>query len=198
MLTRFYPRLFEGAWLDKIYQEKFGVEIHDDSKEISKDYDVVAKVGKYKTPIVKNPYTLRGVEADVRAIGDRDGNLYVAMHDEFFNHGEMANALIDAGIIQTVKYNSKATKASEVHGVYDDQKNFTLLNRFEDEDTFIPSDCAEWEGESTEEIYRALKRRHPTIHFEIDDRYFDYIEDENDEEFEVKTLSRVRESLNKD
>ena len=195
MKTKFYPRIFEGEWLDKIYREKFGVEGHGDSDETLSGYEIVAKVGKHKTPIVKNPYTLRGIEADVRAIGDKEGNLYVSMHDEMFNHGEMANVLMDAGIIQTARYNSKATKVGEVHGIYDDQKNFVLLNRFEDEDIFIPSDCAEWEGEATEAIYRNLKKKHPYLQFETDDKYFDYIDDEDDE-FDVRTLSKVSEALN--
>ena len=42
-------------------------------------------------PIYKNPLSLRNFEADVRAVTDTQGNLYVAQHDGLFMHEGFAN-----------------------------------------------------------------------------------------------------------
>lgn len=188
----FYPRIsesvtdkaYENSGMDKYYEKNFGIRYGYDKDTIN-SYNIVAKVGKYKTAIVLNPKSLEGFDGDVRAIADKDGNLYVAMHEKYFNHGEMANALIDAKLINTVRYNEKAQKVSEVAGLYNDQKNFLLLNRFEDEDLFIQSDTFEWEGDHSESMLRNLQLKNPQFKYDVnhdfDDGEFNKLYGESDE-----------------
>lgn len=44
---------------------------------------------KSRTPIYKNPKSLKGFGPNVRAVSDRDGNLFVAQFDNDFVHGGM-------------------------------------------------------------------------------------------------------------
>lgn len=182
------PALYESSAMDKYYEKTFAIPYGYD-KEVINSYTIVAKVGKYKTPIILNPKSLEGFDPDVRAIADKNGNLYVAMHQKYFNHGTMANALIDAKAIDTIRYNENAERISEVAGIYEDQKNFFLLNRFEDEYTFIQSDTFEWEGDYSEIILDNLKHKNPQFKYDID--FFDDDEDDdiyNDEYVEDDDL----------
>jgi len=182
------PALYESSAMDKYYEKNFAIPFGYD-KEVVNSYNVVAKVGKYKTPIILNPRSLDGFDAGVRALADKEGNLYVALKQKYFNHGTMANALIDAKVIDTVRYNEGADKISEVAGVYNDQKNFFLLERFDDEWTFIQSDTFEWEGIYSERILDNLKHKNPQFKYDIDFQNDDEDDDlYNEEEIEENEL----------
>jgi hypothetical protein len=162
--------LKESSKMDNYYEKNFGIT-HGYNSEVVNSYDVVAKVGKYHTPIIKNPKSLEGFDPEVRAISDSDGNLYVSYKRKYFNHGELANALVKAGIIDTFIYNVDAKVERELKGVYEDQNRFLLFDRIEDEDIFVPSDTFEWEGVETEKLLNAVKKKNPQFQFDI--RYFD-------------------------
>lgn len=167
----YFPRLFENSRLmSRYYRDKFGVMTNktfhyaDEDKE-----DVVARVNG--SPIIKNPKTLESFDTGVRAIVDKRANLYVAKDNGTFNHGMMANALMNAGEIKTIWYNENATSFRDFAGIYDDQKNFILLLRLHTKDMFFQSDTFEWQGEETEKLIQKLKDRFPQYKFHFKDNY---------------------------
>ena len=166
----FYPRLFESSLISKYYQKKFGIEPsykehkYEDTLS-SEDENVVAKINH--TPIVKNPKSFEGFDSDVRVIIDKMGNMYVAKYDKLFNHGMMANALVSAGEINTFWYNHDAKFSKDIHGIYEDQENFLLLNRLYNTNKIIQSDTFVWEGRKTERLIKRLKMKHPQFQFHL-------------------------------
>lgn len=177
-------KLLESSAMDKYYEKKFGITRDYNTEDVN-SYNIVAKVGKYQVAIVKNPKSLEGFDSDVRAISDEKGDLYVAYKRQYFNHGDMANALIKAGLIDTLVYNQDAIKEPDLQGVYEDQNHFLLFNRLEDEDVFVPSDTFEWEGAETEKLLKAVKEKHPQFKFDL--KYFEnkYAYDSGDDDLEI-------------
>jgi len=173
--------VLESSKMDNYYEKNFGI-IHGYNTQVINSYNVVTKIGKYKTPIMQNPKSLEGFDPDVRAISDQEGNLYVAYKHKYFNHGDMANALIKASVIDTIVYNQEDEE--NLRGVYEDQNHFLLFDRLEDEDIFVPSDTFEWQGTETDKLLKAVKEKNPQFKFDI--RYFededDYDLDDNDDE----------------
>lgn len=162
----YYPRIDESDAMDRYYARK-GIITSYEPGFLKGKYIEVAAVGDKRTPIVKNPKTLEGFDLRVRAISDKKGNIYIAMHDGDFNHGMMGNALMAAGVIQTKKYNEYESNYMNVEGVYADQKNFLLLNRVPGTYQFVPSDVFEWEGTYSELLFKKVKSKNPHFSFHI-------------------------------
>ena len=200
---KFYPYLWDeliraknktskvnegNSVMAKFYQDRFGIMPSDKPVELRSNYKIVTKVPSWnsklpKTPIIINPPSLDGFDNKVRAIADKDGNLYVAMYNMPFNHGLMANALIDAKVINTDYYNKYASQIANVGGVYEDQENFLLLNRFYDEYVFVASDTFENFGPSTEKLIQTLKKKNPQFKYRFSYEDFGEI-DESQKLFE--------------
>ena len=172
-----YPSVIEGVG-DKFASKKLYIpEPHEDfereyrAKEVGEKYPnkVVAEIsgGIY---IVRNPTTLDHFEADVRAIADEYGNLFVATGDYKFNHGDIGNALIKAGQIKCHPYdeffNGKPPHDNE--GIYAAQHRFLLLMRNGSDDAFSTSDSFEYNKGNTEKMFETLKKRNPQYEY-IDD-----------------------------
>jgi len=95
-----YIKKFEGV-ADKYAAKKWFFE--DPDKDFEFKYQNQSNVEepiayvkddkKKSIAIFKNPKTLKTFEADVRAIGTVDGDLYVAQQDYYFFHWSMSNAL---------------------------------------------------------------------------------------------------------
>ena len=158
----FFPRLMEYSVADEYYQKRLGIS----NNQLKMDridnnrYNIVATIDD--VPIIKNPISLKPFDKSVRAIVDKNGNIYIAAFDGTFNHGMMGNILHKRHIIKTGIYNENNEYLSANSlGIYDDQKNFLLLNRLEDTHIFIQSDVFIHEGISTEEMIFALKMRNP-------------------------------------
>lgn len=157
-------KIYESEAMSKYYERKFGIPRKNEFNYVDEEKeDAVAYVEN--TPIIKNPKSFEGFDSGVRIIIDKKGNLYVAKYDGMFNHGMMANALIKTGEIQTIKYNEKAQKYKDVAGIYDDQKNFLLVNRLYSTNKIVQSDSFEWEGRDTEILIKHLKNKHPQFEF---------------------------------
>jgi len=163
-------KIHEGAKMDRYMQKSFGI-MPDHNPEPNSNLNIVTNlgIGKERTPIVKNPKTLNDFQENVRAIADKDGNLYVALYDKKFNHGMMANALINRRIINSLEYDEEATRYVS-GGIYDDQQNFLLLNRNDVLEEFITSDTFEWQGKDTEKIIKKVKEVNPQFKYYI--RYY--------------------------
>jgi len=169
-------KVFEGSEaLSKYYERKFGIPRRQEFQYVDEDEEeIVAKVEG--TPIIKNPKSFEGFDNGVRIIVDKSGNVYAAKYDGMFNHGMMANALIRAGQINTPKYNEDAASSLDMHGIYEDQKNFLLLMRLHNTDKIIQSDTFEWEGKDTELLIKRLKIKQPQFEFYLRYSMHDEIE----------------------
>lgn len=110
----FYNALYDGALdrselvaemvqdegvADKYAANKFGIPDSDTEfeKQFSKYQEVLgtepygfARSGSSMTPIYKNPKSLLNFESGVRAISDMYGNIFIAIGDGNFVHGEIA------------------------------------------------------------------------------------------------------------
>lgn len=173
----------EEWWIDEGVGDKFAAkklyipEPHEDferefrAKEVGEKYPnkIVAEMegGVY---IVKNPTTLEHFEADVRAIADEYGNLFVATGNFDFNHGMMANELIWNKQIKCHSYdehfNGKPPHDNE--GIYAAQHRFLLLMREGSDNAFSTSDSFEYNEGNSEKMFETLKKKNPQ---------FDYIDD---------------------
>jgi hypothetical protein len=109
--------------------------------------------------IFKNPKNLDNIGKSVRAMGDKDGNLYIAQYPGEFNHGDMANTLVDKGFIDTEKY----THTSE--GIYDDPSNFILLIRMM-ANIFVTSNSYE-QVFNSEGLLQKLRDKHSNMIFKM-------------------------------
>jgi tRNA nucleotidyltransferase/poly(A) polymerase len=108
-------------------------------------------------PIYKNPKSLIKFDYDVRAISDNQGNLYVALVNEGFNHGEMAAHIGLVGDDDTI---------------YDRIGEYLLLHRVKDKDVFGFADSSEEEYNQSNEdrkrvtdLLNLVKRRNPQFKF---------------------------------
>jgi hypothetical protein len=150
--------------MNKYYRNKFGIMPKREFQYVDEDEDqIVAKV--METPIIKNPTSFEGFDDNVRIIINKQGDMYVAKYDAGFNHGMMANALIRTGEINTIWYNEKGTSRKTLAGIYEDQKDFLLLNRLYNTNKIIQSDTFKWEGRDTEFLIKRLKQKHPQFEF---------------------------------
>jgi len=153
---------------EKIYKSK---KQKEEDKPITYIKDRLGKI----TPVFKNPKNLFNFDRNVRAIADKEGNLYVALEDNYFNHGKMANYLNTVGIINCEKYyENNKNNANTNYGIYANQSNYLLLNRKEDTNTFGVSDAYEHSGEASEDMFKALRKRNPQYDYE--ERFEDWYE----------------------
>jgi len=95
--------LFEGSFegkgaADVAYQRMFNIPASKDAnvkalgqmqRQIEKPYSSIPS----KTDIYKNPKSLEYFDNNVRAIGDIDGNLFVAQSNSDFTHQELGEAI---------------------------------------------------------------------------------------------------------
>ncbi|MFA5153703.1 MAG: ankyrin repeat domain-containing protein [Clostridia bacterium] len=164
---KYYPQLFNEGVADKYAEKEFYIPDENISqekrfkKEIKEERPIAYVDDKYeeRIPIYLNPKNLNDYDKNVRAIGDKNGNLFIAFLDYPFNHRRMANALNKANLI-TLKpvYNEGGS------GVYAEPENFILLNRCEFTNKFILSDSYEWVDE-TFELLDALRKKNPQFKF---------------------------------
>jgi len=161
----FHPKLSENLMADNYYKA-LGINTSSNNK-VKYDYNIVAQIND--TYIVKNPSSLNEFDSNVRAIADRNGNLYVAMNDGFFNHGDIADALIlkKQIVCPLYDYTLDKRKDREEGGIYSRQKEFLILNRCIDSNIFIQSDSTVWEGEYSERIIRRVKEKNPQFSIHI-------------------------------
>ena len=121
------------------------------------------------TPVFLNPKSLDGFQSNVRAIGDVDGNLFVAQLDGNFVHGNMAKEL---GLTQ-----------NDVVGVklYQQMNKFQLLHRVGYENSFGLADSSAGYTRQNEEskknsiaMLRKIKAKNPQ--FEYYPEYYQNVE----------------------
>lgn len=113
-----------------------------------------------RIPIYLNPLSLNDFEPEVRAISDKNGNLYVALMNDTFNHGRMGNALMDANLIKP-----KSRHAGAGAGVYDEPDEFLMLKRCRSSNMFYLSDSYEDHFGSLERLLTAVRKRNPQFEF---------------------------------
>lgn len=111
---------------DKYAANKFGIPDQDD--EFEKEYKTHLQTQEEKPmayvldtksdriAIYKNPRSLANFDADVRAIGDPSGNIYVALQDKYFTHSRMAENI---GLF---------TSGNEIYST-ENLKKYTLMHR---------------------------------------------------------------------
>ena len=147
-----------GAEFEKKYQQnRLVIDGNEPFGYVSDFIDWKGKTSPEKVPVYKNPKSLRDFDYNVRAISDTQGNLYVALVDEAFNHGEMAAHI---GLM-----NGDDT-------IYERITDFLLLNRVKDKDVFGFADSSEEEyNQSNEdrkrvtELLNIVKRSNPQFKF---------------------------------
>lgn len=140
------------------YAEKFGIPNEDNifntlynsanQKNIEKPVGVsYGKLNRFadeksSIEIYKNPKSLNNFDANVRAISDINGNLYVTIFDGEINHGNIATAI---GI--------------DEYDLYDAQDEYVLLHRINKTNSFGLSDMSEeaYEGNYKEEVINILE-----------------------------------------
>ena len=134
-------------------------------------------------PVYKNPRTLRGFDADVRAIALDDGDLYVAARNGDFIHTDMELAL---------------EKVEGPLGEYYEFHRVGTTNEFGASDTLIHKiqDYAlDMRGMIDE-----LNTRHPN--FEFSDKYYEYlrnaIEENKDMGFNESKTMRLKEIISEE
>ena len=151
------------------YAVKFGIPdtnadvkaMADVQTELETPYGYITgkddKGNRFKIPVFKNPKSLTNFDKNARAIGDAEGNLYVAQENGWFNHGTMAFSL---------------RLARTNMDIYDNDEDFVLLHRNGESNGFGLSDStAEYAGrnydnlENTKYILRALKEKNPQYDF---------------------------------
>jgi hypothetical protein len=165
---------------DVYAEKKFGIP--DSNKEFEKKFNTQKaeanglQYGNIKgTPIYKNPKSLDGFEEDIRAIGDIDGNIYVAVGNGSFIHSEMAVAL-------------RFTRDS--NEFYNKMNQYLLLVRIDNGDEFGLSSSSDDNiqgGENSEKykksgeyIIRKLKQRNPQYGFHLEN-YLDVMRNQLNE-----------------
>jgi len=85
----------------KDFEDKWQKQVKSQAPTTPEDGELVGKIisnGALVSNIFKNPRTLKNFEPDVRAISDKDSNLYVAQIDGPFYHEVISNALKQSGI----------------------------------------------------------------------------------------------------
>ena len=151
------------------YAVKFGIPdtnadvkaMADVQTELETPYGYITgkddKGNRFKIPVFKNPKSLTNFDKNARAIGDAEGNLYVAQENGWFNHGSMAFSL---------------RLARTNMDIYDNDEDFVLLHRNGESNGFGLSDStADYAArnydnlENTKYILRALKEKNPQYDF---------------------------------
>jgi len=149
--------------------------------------------GMTPTAIYKNPKSLNNFGENVRAIADKYGDLYVALDDGWFNHGEMAKKI-------GLRKNDMA--------VYDNRA-FVLLHRIDKTNKFGLADSSEQYIEYGKEYYdtavnllRQVKRNNPQYmfflgYFQRDGNDMEEVSDIQDSLYESynKRLDAITEAL---
>ena len=83
------------------FENKWQKQVKSQAPTTPEAGELVGKIisnGALVSNIYKNPHTLKNFEPDVRAISDKDSNLYVAQIDGPFYHEVISNALKQSGI----------------------------------------------------------------------------------------------------
>jgi hypothetical protein len=172
--------LAEEGVADKYAERQFNIpdpNVQQDIQakgEIQKDVEKpYAKVDN--TPIYKNPRSLENFGANVRAIADYKGDLYVAQEDSSFNHGKMGNVLFPGEGVWQFGFG----------GVYENLNKYALLQRIADSNDFGLSDISndyvqkdEDQRESGEKILLKTKQKNPQYNFH--NEYYDDVYDKSD------------------
>lgn len=162
-----FKKITEGVG-DKYLENKFGFEpeFADFEKIYSQQQMSDGPIAYIKNvPVYKNPKSLNLFDADVRAIADSDGNLYVALHDGEFYHGMMAHAI---------------GMARDPNSIYSSLKNVILLQRVGKTNSFGVSDTSAreiWKHEPKYiEIINKMKSTNPA--YKIHLRYYAFISED--------------------
>jgi hypothetical protein len=160
-------KIAEGVG-DKYLENKFGFEpeFADFEKKYTQQQmpdEPIAYITDI--PIYKNPKSLDLFDANVRAIADKEGDLYVALHDGNFYHGMMAHAI---GL------------AHDPNSIYKSLKNIMLLHRVGKTNSFGMSDTnirEIWRYEPNYiEIMNKMKSINPA--YKIHLRYYGYVHED--------------------
>jgi hypothetical protein len=159
-------KITEGVG-DKYLEKNFGFkpEFAEFEKKYNEQQILETPISYIKNvPIYKNPKSLNLFDANVRAIADNEGNLYVALHDGDFYHGMMGYTI---GLVNTY------TK------IYSSLDNFILLHRVRNTNSFGLSDSnikEIWKYEPKYlEIINKIKSKLPK--YKIHLRYFEHVND---------------------
>ena len=142
---------------DKIQRHRLVIDGEEPFGYVSGFIDWNGNPSPERVPVYKNPKSLIKFDYEVRAISDNQGNLYVALVNESFNHGEMAAHIGLVGGDDTI---------------YDRITDYLLLNRVKDKDVFGFADSSEEEyNQSNEDRKRVIEllslvgRRNPQFKF---------------------------------
>lgn len=160
-----YIKKIEGVG-DKYAEKKFFMK--DPGKEFNFDYEIylqkmkpvayIKSKGKVEKDIAifKNPKSLNMFESNVRAIGTRDGDLFVAQGDYYFYHQNMGAALGFGRVSQ----------------IYHMTDNLVFLYRDEASNSFHIGEVTNLfnkknkkNSKTTESILRAVKRKNSKYDF---------------------------------
>jgi hypothetical protein len=95
----------------------------------------------HQVPVYKNPRNLRYFDTEVRAIGDPQGNIYVAQRRGIFVHGEMAVSL---GFYK------------DDMDAYKNPGQYLLMQRIEKEEAFGVNDTSSDRIQGSEKNYREI------------------------------------------
>jgi len=157
------PNLQQEGVGDKYAEKRFGIPDTDrladlkySQQQILKTEEPVAYVTDIDNnicPIFKNPKSLSNFEGYVRAIADKDGNIYVAAANNMFNHIKMADEL-------------------GIENFSSNLNNYVALVRVANKNSFGLSDTTEWniqkgeeERKLNEEILRKARIKNPQYEF---------------------------------
>ena len=168
---------------DKYAEKAFGIPNTEDSfrkkLKIDKQLNIEQPVAYVKRiGIYKNPKSLTNFDSNVRAITDSQGNLYVAIENGDFVHGEMGFKL---GFIN----------------IYDNLDRYTTLNRIENSNSFGLSDSEiEYMSSTIDKenyfsgklLLEKVKKRNPQFDF-----YLKYYESIN-----LNSSPKVNENIKED
>ena len=112
-----------------------------------------------KVPIFKNPKSLKTFDAQVRGISDVDGNLFVAQHNGYFNHGVMG-----------ISMNMDEEK------LYNNYWEYTLLVRIHNTNIFGLSDSSAGEINQHKNVIINLlyKAKNKNPQYKFYSEYYEY------------------------
>jgi len=158
---------------DKAY-EKFHI-YPDDANVKTLDYMQKQQEEPYgyadwnKIPVYLNPRNLSNFDADVRAISDKEGNLYVLQKNAGMMHGTLGH---DIGLVENSLY------------MYRDDADFLLLHRVGLTNTFGFSDTTirvyninKIASSHVLELLNIVRRKHPQ--YEFTPEYYQYLKQNN-------------------
>lgn len=122
---KYAKRMFNIPDIDTDFEKEYKRHIE---KEEPFGYSKSFSNNKQGVAIYKNPKTLNNFDEEVRAIVDKDGNIYVAIKDGMFDHGMIAYGI---GF------------AKDRIGIYKDLDNYILLCRIYNKNIFGLSDSSD-------------------------------------------------------